>query len=223
MRGVPVKMQAEDKWLLDYESHAAKLSKNMVMYWKGKEPCVLTKRGGTFGWFVYFEDEDITMCVDTKDLFFELRVNPWTVPISDLIPPSEKEEEEKTTTTKEKKIIKPSPTVKPGTTTKKKKPAKAEVRTDVFTCKYNCGFTSTSSQGIGMHYSGRHKKDGYTSRADSRSQTKPNEVSVRDSKPIQKQTVKNNDYWKIKYETVLEVIDTMKLHGEIECKTKAKS
>ena len=74
-----------------------------------------------------------------------------------------------------------------------------------------------------MHYSGRHKKDGYTSRADSRSQTKPNEVSVRDSKPIQKQTVKNNDYWKIKYETVLEVIDTMKLHGEIECKTKAKS
>lgn len=57
-----------DAWAKKYEDHAYFLeSKKFTYLYKGKYPCTL-RQVGTFGCVAYFEDEDVSLMVDTWDI-----------------------------------------------------------------------------------------------------------------------------------------------------------
>lgn len=57
-----------DAWTQRYEEHAYFLERKFTYLWKGKYPCVLSKIG-TFGCVAYFEEDDVSLMVDTWDIY----------------------------------------------------------------------------------------------------------------------------------------------------------
>jgi hypothetical protein len=56
-----------DVWAKKYEDHAHFLEPKLTYLWKGKDPCTL-RRIGVFGCVAYFEEDDISLMVDTWDI-----------------------------------------------------------------------------------------------------------------------------------------------------------
>lgn len=62
-----------DAWAQKYEDHAFYLERKFTYLYKKKYPCTLSKIG-TFGCVAYFEEDDVSLTVDTWDIYIPVGV-----------------------------------------------------------------------------------------------------------------------------------------------------